>query len=403
MFTAQLPQKLDKMKTAVGILAFGLCLELALCQINPAMMAMLGQGGMSGMGGMAMMPGMGMEMNDILQYQMMSNMGRSGGSAGSAGSGSSSAGGSGMGMDPTSLMLLSGGGLGGGMSNDLMQQMMMMNMMNQNPDQGQGQAQGQGQGQGQAQGGGIYSRIAGMLGDMGSGISPAQQGQMWTYLTMKQLTERIMSAVSDPTGRVQLERDGILTAPDTTTQMMIASMCPRPTGCMMPFCGETAEIPFTPESFYMCRGCPRCRLDTSQQSMMNMMSQFRGNRGGASGGAGGNMAQQMAMMRMMQGGSGGGGGASNPMLTMALLNSMNQQSQTPTAPTSSQQSPPPPPGGPMFPPRGPPAATGNSASTGGGSAPPPEFVNYMQKIRAQMKQQNQAAKTARGSAPNPAA
>ena len=57
--------------------------------------------------------------------------------------------------------------------------------------------------------------------------------------------------------------------------MMTMSMCPRPTQCTFTFC-ENAEIPYTADTFYVCRGCPRCPMDPAQRNMMNMMSSMGG-------------------------------------------------------------------------------------------------------------------------------
>ncbi|KAH3832366.1 hypothetical protein DPMN_105651 [Dreissena polymorpha] len=43
-----------------------------------------------------------------------------------------------------------------------------------------------------------------------TGITPAQQEQIWMYLTMNRLQPKIMEAVASPLDRVQLERDGVM-------------------------------------------------------------------------------------------------------------------------------------------------------------------------------------------------
>lgn len=222
--------------------------------MNPAMMALMsGSGGRGGLNPMALgMAGADMGgMQDLLMMQALSGASGSGGTAG--------------GLDPVTMMMLGGGA--GGPSSDMLQQMMMMNLLRGNNQNGQGNSQA-----GQQQS--MATNIANMLsGPAGSNtvITPSEHNALWGAVSMSGNAQRVMDAISSPTDRIALERDGLT----GLNPMMTMSMCPRPTQCTFAFC-ENPEIPFTPETFYVCRGCPRCPMDPAQRNMMNMMSQMGG-------------------------------------------------------------------------------------------------------------------------------
>jgi hypothetical protein len=220
---------------------------------------MAGQMGLIGMLGLG-----GMEAQDLAP--MMALSGASGAGGGSSGTGG--------GFDPTMLMLLSqtGGGLGGGLG-EMLPLLMLSQSMNQRQQPMAAPALNP-----------MAAQLLKMLGSTGTNITPGQQSILWSALSMKNKLQDLMRAVSNPELKIKLENSGLV--PNLNTYYKLTA-CPAISlsQCPLALC-ENRKMLHTPESFYMCKGCPTCPLDAKQRKMLDMMKMMNPGQGGAGAVAG---------------------------------------------------------------------------------------------------------------------
>ncbi|KAK3589054.1 hypothetical protein CHS0354_008006 [Potamilus streckersoni] len=192
-------------------------------------------------------------------------------------------GGGGGGLDsmlPMMLMSQMGGG-GGGMS-EMMRTMALMNMMRSN-------------------GGGSnagpttppQSSASSFMGGSGSGAAGGGLGALTSLANLGGLT-------LDPRTQ-QLQREGLGVDPAVQAILCPQLQCPLHLPC------ETEQL-YTRESNFVCKGCPRCRIESSNILGMLAAMGMSGSGGVAGDGMGGAMGGMGGAMGGMGSGIGGGMG-----------------------------------------------------------------------------------------------
>ncbi|KAL3831871.1 hypothetical protein ACJMK2_023568 [Sinanodonta woodiana] len=205
------------------------------------------------------------------------------GQGGGAGGGGAGGGGGLESMLPMMLMSQMGGGGGGGMS-EMMRTMALMNMMRSSSGGGNTSPTTPPQ-----------SLSSSFMGGSGSGAAGGGLGAMSSLANLGGLT-------MDP--RTQhLQREGLGVDPAVQAILCPQLQCPLHLPC------ESEQL-YTRESNFVCKGCPRCRIESS--NLLGLLAAM--GMGGAGGVAGDGMGGAMGgIMGGMGGGMGGSGGAMDGM------------------------------------------------------------------------------------------